>query len=100
VGLSKKDTAEAKQGKLALTKESENIKTMISELMDEQSKNDGCIEQVKAGRIMVQKETNPGVIIKIFDQETKVSSRYGAGFFALDEGKISFTSAADILKEE
>ncbi|MDC9727851.1 MAG: FapA family protein [Methyloprofundus sp.] len=90
VGLSKKGTEKAKQEKLVLTAESEEMKQQITDLMEEQSKSEGCVDQVKAGRIMVQKETNPGVIIKIFDQELKVKSRYGAGFFALDEGKISF----------
>jgi len=92
VGLSKKGTAEAKQEKLLLQAESEKIKLQISDLMTEQEKSEGCVEQVKVGRIMVQKETNPGVVIRIFDQEMKVNSRYGAGFFALDEGKISFAS--------
>lgn len=90
VGLSKQRTDKAKQEKLVLTGESEGIKQQITELMAEQSKSEGCVEQVKAGRIIVQKETNPGVIIKIFNQDLKINSRYGAGFFALDEGKISF----------
>ena len=90
VGLAKQGTDKAKQEKLALTEESETIKQEIAELMAEQSSSEGCIDQVKSGRIMVQKEVNPGVVIKIFDQDISVSSRYGAGFFALDEGKISF----------
>ncbi len=90
VGLSKKGTDAAKKEKLALTVESEGIKQQITELMEEQATSEGCVEQVKAGRIIVQKEINPGVIIKIFDQNIKINSRYGAGFFALDEGKISF----------
>ncbi|NOQ17477.1 MAG: DUF342 domain-containing protein [Methyloprofundus sp.] len=90
VGLSKQRTDKARQEKLVLTEESEGIKQQITALMEEQSKSEDCVEQVKAGRIIVQKETNPGVIIKIFDQDLKVNSRYGAGFFALDEGKISF----------
>ena len=90
VSLSKQKTDKAKQEKLVLTEESDGIKQEITELMAEQSRSEDCVDQVKAGRIIVQKETNPGVTIKIFDQEIKVKARYGAGFFALDEGKVSF----------
>jgi len=90
VSLSKKHTEEAQQSLKVGKQETEQLKVDIRDLMILRDKLELLVEETAKGKIIVQREVFPSVVVKILDQETEVESGYGKGVFSLNMQAISF----------
>ena len=90
--LSKKQTEEAKQSLNMLKEETEEIKKKTKELIRQQVEIEQDLGVVSLSKIIVRKESYPGVTIKIKDKELKIKSECGLGEFFLLNGEIQNTS--------
>jgi len=75
-----------------LKEETEVIKLRSIELIKEQDEMEQELALTGAKKIIVKKETYPGVIIKIKDEELEIKSRCGKGTFFLTDGEIQNTA--------
>jgi uncharacterized protein (DUF342 family) len=92
VGLSKKQSEKAKELLIKVKKDTKELKEKVNNLISEKSEVKALIEHSSAGRIIVQKEAHPGVIVKIMQKEQQIKSRYSKGEFLLFDGNMSFNS--------
>jgi len=93
--LSDKQDELTEEEKLLLEKlkeETEAIKTRSKELIQEQTEIEQALELAGAKKIIVKRETHPGVTVTIKDEELIVKSKCGAGEFFLVDGEIKNTA--------
>jgi len=86
-------TAEEKQTLDQLKEETEAIKKRSKELIREQTEIEQALEFAGAKKVIVQRETYPGVTVKIKDEELQIKSKFGKGEFYLVHGEIHNTAA-------
>ena len=93
VGLAKKQTEEEKKLLAKVKSDIKEIKAKVNSFISEKYEIEAAIERTSNGKIIVQKETYPGVTVKIVHKEKTVKSRYGQGAFLLVDNILAFNSA-------
>ena len=92
VSLAKKQSAEAKQLQANVKKDTKEIKAKVNALISEKYDIEAALEKTRKGKIIVQKEVHPGVLISIMNKEQEIKSKYSKGVFVLVDDAMAFNS--------